>query len=405
MKQPFDFGFNEEAKLLKQTARQLLQKKLPTLQLHKIVADESDPFRTPRAKWDASLWKEMVELGWSSLAVPESAGGMNMPLVAVTGLVEEAGRAALPSPLLSTLQATCLLRACETKAANGALELIQSGRNFSVVLCNAQGAFDSVASGVVATQDGNRIVLNGTGHFVQDAAKADHFIVACRGDSGIAQGTAHRAPTDNALYMVASNAKGVKIIPDHIVDLTRDQAHVEFDNVVLSVGAIHELPLLTTKGIEVLNKAMPALLTLLAADMAGAAEWQLQTTVEYARTRVQFDHPIGFFQAVKHPLVDLMMLVDQTRGLLYNAACAIDCNAADAELFARMAKASACDMAAFASKKSVQLHGGIGFTWECFIHLYQKRQKHSQILWGDAMYQRQKIATLVFDLNSSSHQY
>jgi alkylation response protein AidB-like acyl-CoA dehydrogenase len=405
MKQPFDFGFTEEAKLLKQTARQFLQKKLPTYQLHKLVADESDPFRTLRAKWDESLWKEMVELGWSALAVPESAGGIDMPLVAVAGLVEEAGRVALPSPLLSTLQATYLLRACGTDTANEALKLIQAGKSFSLVLCNAQGAFDSVASGVVATHDGNTTVINGAGYFVQDALKADYLIVSCRDDSRIAPGAASSAPTGNSMYLVDANAPGVKIIPDHIVDLTRDQAHIEFNHVAVSVGAIRELPLLATEGNEVLNKAMPAMLTLLAADMAGAAEWQLQTTVAYARTRVQFDHPIGFFQAVKHPLVDLMLLVDQTRGLVYNAACAIDGNAADAGLFARMAKASACDMAAFASKKSVQLHGGIGFTWECFIHLYQKRQKHSQMLWGDAMTQRQKMAALVLDINSSDHQY
>jgi len=240
------------------------------------------------------------------------------------------------------------------------------------------------------------VVLNGTGYFVQDAMKADYFIVSCGGALHVpihdGNGRVQHAPTDNVLYLLDAKAPGVKIIPDHIIDLTRDQAHIEFDNVAaIDVGA---------KDFSPLQAAMPALLTLLAADMAGAAEWQLQTTVEYARTREQFDHPIGFFQAVKHPLVDLMLLVDQTRGLLYNAACAIDCNAPDAELFARMAKASACDMAAFASKKSVQLHGGIGFTWECFIHLYQKRQKHSQMLWGDAMYQRQKMAALVFDATS-----
>ena len=217
--------------------------------------------------------------------------------------------------------------------------------------------------------------MNGTAYFVQDAAKADLLIVRAGG-----------------LYAVPVNAPGVRVVPDHIVDLTRDQAHIEFDKVVPT--------LLAEQGDVILRRSEPARLALLAADMVGAAEWQLQTTVDYAKTRVQFDHPIGFFQAVKHPLVDLMLLVDQARALVYAAACAIDhqVDQADsmyAEKYARMAKASASDMASYAAKISVQLHGGIGFTWDCFVHLYAKRQKHSQVTMGDAAYQRGLLADMI----------
>jgi alkylation response protein AidB-like acyl-CoA dehydrogenase len=133
------------------------------------------------------------------------------------------------------------------------------------------------------------------------------------------------------------------------------------------------------------------------ADICGAAEWQLQTTSEYARTRKQFDHNIGFFQAVKHPLVEFMVALDLARSHLYNAACAIDHEPDNALAYARMAKAAANDAAAFGSKKSVQLHGGIGFTWECFVHIYLKRQLHSQMLLGDASYQRAKLAEMLVD--------
>jgi alkylation response protein AidB-like acyl-CoA dehydrogenase len=228
---------------------------------------------------------------------------------------------------------------------------------------------------VVVTPSGQDVALNGSVFFVQDAMKADVLIVRAGG-----------------LYAVSCDALGVKIISDSIVDLTRDQAHVEFNNVTAT--------LLTENGDAALKQAEPALLTLLAADMVGAAEWQLQTTVEYARTRVQFDRPIGFFQAVKHPLVDLMLMVDQARALVYAAACAIDHEPESADLsnsnkYAHMAKASASDLASYASKKSVQLHGGIGFTWECFIHIYAKRQKHSQTLWGDAMFHRARLANVL----------
>ena len=144
-----------------------------------------------------------------------------------------------------------------------------------------------------------------------------------------------------------------------------------------------------------LQQAMPAVWTMVAADMVGAAEWQLQTTVEYARVRKQFDRELGFFQAVKHPLVNVMLAIDQTKSLVYNAACALDSEPESAARSAHMAKASASDMAAFASSRSVQFHGGIGFTWECYIHLYFKRQMHNQMLWGDAGYHRAKLADLV----------
>jgi alkylation response protein AidB-like acyl-CoA dehydrogenase len=301
-----------------------------------------------------------VQLGWSSLAVPETAGGIGMPLVAVAGLIEETGRAAVPSPLLSTLQCIYVLAACEKNAAQKAFDLISQGKSFSL----------AITSTAVAEKNKEVCILNGSAAFVQDAAKADYFIVRAGG-----------------LYLVDAKAAGVDIIPDHIVDLTRDQAHIKFTHVI----AIQ----LAEKCDPVMAQAEPALLTLLAADMVGAAEWQLQTTVDYAKTRVQFDHPIGFFQGVKYPLVDLMLLVDQARALVYNAACAIDHQQDESEKFARMAKASACDAAAFAAKKSIQLHGGIGFTWECFVHLYSKRQKHSQILLGDASYHRRKLADMV----------
>jgi alkylation response protein AidB-like acyl-CoA dehydrogenase len=171
------------------------------------------------------------------------------------------------------------------------------------------------------------------------------------------------------------------------VDLTRDQAHVTFDNAVAQE--------VSADGLAALTQAMPAIWTLLAADIAGAAEWQLQATVEYVNTRQQFDRPLGFFQAVKHPLVDVMILIDQCKSLVYNAACACDTEPSRAAAAAHMAKAAASDTAAFASGRSVQYHGGIGFTWECFVHLYFKRQKHSQLLWGDAAWHRAQLADIV----------
>ena len=145
----------------------------------------------------------------------------------------------------------------------------------------------------------------------------------------------------------------------------------------------------------VLASAMPAIWTMTAADMVGAGEWELQTTAEYARTRKQFDREIGFFQAVKHPLVNVMVEIDQSKSLVYNAACAIDHEPEEAARCAHMAKASASDMAIFASGRAVQFHGGIGFTWECYVHLYFKRQHHNALLWGDSAWHRARLADIL----------
>ena len=370
MTQPKNFGFGEEAALLKESARKFFTDNFSTETLHGLVADNPDPERMSDAAWDEALWQQMVELGWTCLAVPESAGGLGMPVVAVAGLAEELGRAAFPCPLLATLNATYVLAACGAGADN-ALAEIAGGSAATLAITGSSGAWDADGTDV-RCEDGK---LHGTAWVVQDARKCDRLLVAARAGSGV------------GLYWVSADAPGVTVAPDAIVDLTRDQAHIHFEAV--------DAEQVSADGAAAINQALPAIWTVLAADIAGAAEWQLQTTVEYVSTRQQFERPLGFFQAVKHPLVDVMVQIDETRSLVYNAACAIDNEPERAARYAHMAKASASETAAFASGRSVQCHGGIGFTWECYVHLYFKRQKHSQMLWGDAAWHRARLADIV----------
>jgi alkylation response protein AidB-like acyl-CoA dehydrogenase len=271
---------------------------------------------------------------------------------------------------LGTINATYVLAGCG-EGGEQALADIAGGGSASLAITNRQGSW-AVGDTDVEYAAGK---LNGTAWYVQDARKAERLLVSARSPAGL------------ALFWVATDAPGVTIEPDAIVDLTRDQAHVRFDNVAAQQ--------VSANGLAVLNEAMPAIWTVLAADIVGAAEWQLQTTVEYVGTRQQFEHPLGFFQAVKHPLVNVMVQIDETKSLVYNAACAIDTEPERARQYAHMAKASASETAAFASGRSVQCHGGIGFTWECYIHLYFKRQKHSQLLWGDAAWHRARLADIL----------
>jgi alkylation response protein AidB-like acyl-CoA dehydrogenase len=297
-----------------------------------------------------------------------------MKTIAVAALAEEAGRAALPSPLVSTMIATAVLRAAE---ATPWLERVASGEAATLAITNADGSWEPADTDVATATEGGRTILTGRATFVQDARKASFFVVSARDPAGI------------GLYAVRADAPGVTIVPDRIVDLPRDQATVELANVGVDADAVVAAP---GRGPAALDAALPAILTVVAADLCGAAEWQLQTTAEYARTRVQFDHPIGFFQAVKHPIVNMMCAIDRARSLTYAAAAAIDHEPKDALRLARMAKAAATDPGAVCADRSVQLHGGIGFTWECDVHLYFKRQKHHQLLWGDGAYHRARLA-------------
>jgi len=374
-----NFGFGPDEEMLRDLARKFLDEHLPVQRLRDLVAGDSDAVyeRGERAQWDEGLWKQMVELGWSGLAVPEDAGGVGFKLAGIAALVEEVGRHAVPSPLVATLNATYVLNAAGGEVAADWSSRIADGAAASLAITDATGSWDPSSCDVTARVKDERTVLSGSAHFVQDAFKADLFLTLARDNDG----------DGYLLCVVPKDSEGVRLSQNHIHDLTRDQATVYFEDV-----SVPQSDIVSTTGAEALERAWPSVLVTVAADLCGCAEWQLQATVDYAKDRKQFDHPLGFFQAVKHPLVNAMMDIDRARSLLYNAACCIDENADDAETAARMAKSAASDAGAFISDRSVQLHGGIGFTWESDVHLFFKRSLHNQVLYGDASYQRLKLA-------------
>jgi alkylation response protein AidB-like acyl-CoA dehydrogenase len=370
MSSPSNFGFGEEEQALRDAARKFLTEHLPTDRLHRLVAarDASGP------AWEPALWRQMGELGWTGVGVPERCGGVGMPTVAAVALAEEAGRAALPSPLIGTLQASAVLAACASSAADALLTEIAQGEAVALAITGQRGAWRGDACDA-EYRDG---ALYGMAYWVQDAAKAGVFLVKARGPAGA------------GLYAVRAGAAGLSVLPDAIVDLTRDQGRLSLE----AVPAIEIAP--PGAAAAAIAAAEPALFTLVAADLCGAAEWLLQTTAEYARVRQQFDRQIGFFQAVKHPLVDAMIAIDGARSHVYNAAAAIDHDPAAALRAAHMAKAAASDAATFGASRAVQFHGGIGFTWECYVQVYFKRQLHNASLFGDAAWHRACLAEVLF---------
>ena len=384
---PRDFGFGEDESMLRDVARKMLDERLPMEKLRRLVAETPTPIYEDgeRAPWDDQLWAEIVELGWTGLAVGEDEGGSDISLVGIAGMIEEVGRHALPSPLIPTLCATMVVRSAGGDVAAQVLSRIAGGETASLAITDERGSWEPKDAPITATQDGDAVLLNGTARFVQDAMKTDLLIASAKlGDRII-------------LCAIHKDAAGLALEPDHIHDLSRDQASVHFNGVRVEASAI-----IVQDGLTALEAAWPKLLVLVSADLCGASEWLLQTTVEYAKERVQFDRPIGFFQAVKHPLVDAMVDVDRARSLLYHACAEIDAGSTGADVAARMAKSAASDAAAFISDRAIQLHGGIGFTWEYGLHIYFKRNLHNQALLGDGVYQRKKLADMMIGPISTS---
>ena len=375
MAQPRDFGFGEDQQLFKDTALRFATDKQPLVHLRRATAGTEDPYlgKERAGSYDEAAWQEMVQLGWTALAVPESAGGAGMNLITAVAVMEEIGRAAMPTPLTSTLLATFVLRETGTPEAAAWLTKIAEGRSAALAITGADGSLEPDSTDVAA----NDQALSGTSYFVQDLQKVDLLVVAASNAEGV------------GLYCIDSDNPAVTRTADRIVDLTRDQGRVSFDRALADCVAP------ANTGAEALHKSLPALLTLVAADIAGGCEWLLQTTAEYAKVRTQFDRPIGFFQAVKHPTVNMMIAVDETRSLVYNAACAYDTDPDDAHRCAYLAKSAASDTAEFCANRGTQLHGGIGFTWEADVQIYHKRQMHSQQLFGDGVWQRQKLGELL----------
>ncbi len=378
---PKDFGYGEDEAMLRDMARKVLSDRLSTETLRTLVAEQPEPIYDAgeRAPWNTELWSEIVEMGWTGLALDEDTGGSDVSLVGIAGIVEEAGRAALPAPLIPTLAASILLRRAGGDVAARIMgEIAGQGAAVSLALTDATGSWDPCDTQLAAREDGDGLILSGSAHFVQDAFKVTTLIASAR------LGTAL------VLVAVPTDAPGLTLEQDHIHDLTRDQATVHFADVKVGAEAI-----VSRDAAGVLEATWPVFLTLVAADLCGAAEWLLQTTVDYAKERVQFDRRIGFFQAVKHPLVNAMVDIDRARSLLYHAAAEIDADTPGAETAARMAKSAASDAAAFISNRAIQLHGGIGFTWEYALHIYFKRNMHNQALYGDGVYQRRKLADML----------
>ncbi len=370
-----DFAFSEEQEMLRRSAREFLAKECSPKVVRKLM-ESADGY-------DEALWKKLAGLGWTALGIPEQYGGVGTFLDLVV-VLEEAGRALLPGPLFSTmgLAVPALIEAGTEAQKKKVLGAIAEGSaRATLAVTEPSGRWDASAISLAAHQKSGGWQLDGVKTFVPDAGVADYFVVAARtrgdGEEGV------------TLFLVERNTKGVEVKPLETLDQTRRWSEVRFDAVELGADAVMGAP---DKAWPPLKRALEWATAALCAEMVGGVQKVLETSTEYAKTRHQFGKPIGIYQAVSHKLADMLVLSESGRSATYYAAWAVDADAPDRALASSMAKAYVSDAYRKVAGDGIQVHGGIGFTWEHDMHLYFKRAKSSEVTLGDATYHRELVA-------------
>jgi alkylation response protein AidB-like acyl-CoA dehydrogenase len=371
-----EFDLSKPQRLLKDSARQFFARECKPERVRRYV--ETD------AVEDGALWRAMAEQGWTGLLVPEEYGGLGAGLVELAAIVEEMGRACLPGPFLSNLFATALIRIGGTAAQRARyLAAVAAGElKATVAILEQSATWDVDAVQVVASRDGDVFFVSGRKLFVPDAATADLLLCVARSREGV------------VVLPVKPDAAGVRVERMRTMDGTRNLYEVTLEDVAVSAfDALHDggdLGIAVRASIDVATVA-------LCAEMVGGMQWLLDTTVEYAKTRQQFGRAIGSFQAVQHHCADMLLLTESSRSATYYAAWALTENDPAAPLAVSIAKAYCSDAFRQVANRAVQVHGGIGFTWEHDLQLYYKRAKSSETLFEDAAFHRERIAHLVVD--------
>jgi alkylation response protein AidB-like acyl-CoA dehydrogenase len=364
-----EFGLSESQQLLKDNARKFFAGECPMDNVRRLMETET--------AHDAGLWSKMAEQGYTGIIFPEEYGGVGLGRVELILLMEEAGRALLPGPLFSTVAlAGAVIDAIGSpEQKKKYLAPICSGdaRSTAAVL-EANASWDPGALQIAAANGR----LTGEKLFVPDAKAADFIVVVAR----------------DGVFVADTKAPGIGIQQMNAMDLTRKTYSVRFsDTPVERLGSLTGLA-----------RALDVAAASLVAEMVGGMQRTLDITVEYAKMRKQFGKPIGMYQAVQHQCADMYLETESARSAVYYAAWALEQKAPDAAIAVSIAKMYASDAARRVGNRGIQVHGGMGFTWENDLHLYYKRAKASETAFGDSTYHRERIARLVIDVGAASSQ-
>ncbi len=385
-----DFALSDEQEAFRDTLRRFLAEHSPTSAVRRHMA-------TPDGI-DRSLWKQMsVELGLPGIALPEAYGGQGFGAIETAIVMQELGRSLACVPYLSSvcLGAALVDRGARPEERESLLPALASGeRRATVAWLEPRGGappstpsarsgpsagWDPAEVALEASGPGDEVHLSGTKRYVLDGRTADLVIVVAREPGS-------RGRQGLGLFAVDADAPGLETTSVDALDATRALAHLSFDGV-----AARRLDAPGTAA-ETLEQTLVGARVALAAESLGGAERSLEAAVSYARERVQFARPIGSFQAVKHRLADLLLELEGTRSLVLWASWAAAENDPELALAASLAKASADETFAACAAGNLHVHGGIGITWEADPHLFLKRSKANELLLGDPVDQRRRVA-------------
>ena len=376
-----DIGFTEEQELLRENARRFLENECTTGFVRQRMAE-------PAAVGD-EFWQKLAEQGWLGIIYPEEVGGSGLGLVDLVVLMEEMGRAVMPGPFLSTvlLGGAAIAELSTPAQPQQWLPEIAAGRaKAALAWTELNLRWDAAGIALPAREAGSGFTLSGTKLFVGDAHLADILVVAARTRDGSTM------EDGVSLFLVPKNTPGLTVTLLPTIDETRKLCEVGFDNVALPAGALlGELH----QGWAPLSRVVARATVALAAEMCGGAQRVLDMTVAYAKIRIAFGKPIGSYQGVKHQAADMLVALENAKSLTYYAAWGLDQKVEEAPLAVSMAKAAASDMARQVAGAGIQLHGGIGMTWEHDLQLYFKRAKASEVAFGDATWHRERVAQLM----------
>ena len=370
------FDLSKPQKLLQESARTLFQRSCSPERVRDLMA-------TPSAHAD-DLWSEYVDQGWTGMIFPERVDGLGLSLVELAALFEEVGRACVPGSLLSTTCAGILLDGLSSHdlAEQALRQIIEGEARGAVAMHEKEPDWSGQSCGIELRREAGAIVLEGEKSLVAGGVDAAFFLVLVK-DEG-----------ETALVMVPTERAGVTVEASPGIDTTRTLARLPFDSVavkeddILGRGAAVE---------STLQRMLQVGAVMASADMVGGMQWMLEATVEYAKTREQFGRPIGAYQMVQEQCADMLLLLESSRSATYYAAWALSEGDPDAVRAVSMAKAYCSDACREVGNRAIQVHGGIGFTWEHDLQLYYKRAKASELMFGDATFHREQLAHLLLD--------
>lgn len=361
-----EFGLSESQQMLKDNARKFFAGECPMTEVRQLMETDT--------AYDEALWAKMAEQGYTGIIFPEEYDGVGFGKVELILLMEEAGRALLPGPFFSTVVlAGAILNESATPAQK---------KKYLAPICRGEACATGAILEAGANWDLTNIrmtsangKISGEKVFVPDAAIADFLVVAAR----------------DGVFVVDANEKGINIELMTGMDQTRKVYCVHFENApVEKLGNSAGL----ARAIDIASAALTA-------ELVGGMQRTLDITVEYAKMRKQFGKPIGMFQAVQHQCADMYLELESSRSAVYHAGWTLEEGASDAAVAVSIAKMYASDAARTVGNRGIQIHGGMGFTWENDLHLYYKRAKASETAFGDATFHRERIARLVIDADAA----